>query len=117
MPKEAIQFYYKSTCSTCRNARKFLLDKKIQFTERDYKKDPLSERELSDLIGKRDISLFLNTRNELVQELEWKKYPPTREEFIRKAMQEPNVIKRPIFQKGDKLIMGFDEESVKKLAR
>ena len=80
--------------------------------ERDYTKVPFTEKELKELIGDRDISLFLNTRNELVQKLQWKNNPPTKQQFIQQALKEPNVIKRPIFQKGDKLSTGFDEEKV-----
>ncbi len=85
-------------------------ENKLEVTERDYLKDTFTEKELIQLIGDRDIRPFLNTRNELVQQWGWKENPPTTKEFITKALQEPNIIKRPIFKKGDKLVMGFDEE-------
>ena len=110
MPKESIQFYYKPTWTTCRKARSFLQEKKIHVQERDYVKEPFAEKELQELIGDRDVKIFLNTRNELVQKLGWKNNPPTKSQFIQQALQEPNVIKRPILKKGDKLVLGFDEE-------
>ena len=112
MSKEPIQFYYKSTWTTCRKARSFLQSKKVNLHERDYNKEPLNEKELKELIGERDIQLFLNTRNELVRKLVWKKNPPSKSEFIKQAVKDPNVIKRPIILKGKELVTGFKEEEV-----
>jgi arsenate reductase-like glutaredoxin family protein len=61
------------------------------------------------LIGGRDYRLFLNTRNELYRERGMKENPPPRAEALRLMSENPNLIKRPILVKGEKIALGVDE--------
>lgn len=67
---------------------------------------PLAE--LDKLIGKRDYTQFLNSRNELYRRLGMKKNPPPREEALRLMAENPNLIKRPLMKIGGQLLVGFD---------
>jgi Spx/MgsR family transcriptional regulator len=109
-----LTFYFKSTCTTCRKARAFLQQLGAEFQERDMTKSPLSEAELRDLIGDRDIIPFLNTRNEMYRERRMKANPPSREEAIRLMAENPNLIKRPLLVAGDEITFGFDEEAYRR---
>lgn len=104
-----MKFYWKATCSTCRKARTFLRENGVKAEEIDLNRG-LSEAELEALIGDRDYKLFLNTRNELYRERGMKKDPPPREEAIRLMSQHPNLIRRPLFVKGKRIVFGFDPE-------
>ena len=64
------------------------------------------------MIGKRDYSLFLNTRNELYRERGMSDNPPPRAEALRLMSENPNLIKRPILVKGREIVLGFDEEAL-----
>ncbi len=68
----------------------------------------LSVEELDRLIGKRDYRQFLNSRNALFREMGMKTDPPPREDALRLMSENPNLIKRPIVKKGNKLLLGFD---------
>ena len=68
----------------------------------------LSVEELDRLIGKRDYRQFLNSRNALFREMGMKTNPPPREDALRLMSENPNLIKRPIVKKGNKLLLGFD---------
>ncbi len=68
----------------------------------------LSVDELDRLIGKRDYRQFLNSRNALFREMGMKTNPPPREDALRLMSENPNLIKRPIVKKGNKLLLGFD---------
>ncbi|MSO19543.1 MAG: hypothetical protein EXQ56_03630 [Acidobacteria bacterium] len=92
-----------------------MLEKKAEFEERDLGKHPLSEAELDALIGDRPHLEFLNTRNELYRSMNLKAHPPTRAQAIKLMAREPNLIRRPIFRKGAKQVLGFDEEKVAEL--
>jgi arsenate reductase-like glutaredoxin family protein len=72
--------------------------------------------ELERLIGRRDYREFLNTRNELYRERDMRNHPPPRLEALRLMSKHPNLIKRPIFVKGEEIVLGFDEEAVSELA-
>src|ERR1700744_3364050 len=89
---KVVQFYHKPNCSTCRKARKFLEKRGFQLYFRDLAKERMSPAELEKLIGKRDHTEFLNTRNETYREKDMKENPPSRKEAIKLMSQEPNLI-------------------------
>ena len=95
-----VKFLQKPTCTTCRRARNFMEKRGFQLYFRDLAKDKLSVAELEKLIGKRDYTDFLNTRNELFRRKKMKDNPPTRKEAVRLMAQEPNLIRRPVIVAG-----------------
>ena len=82
---------------------------------RDLAKERLSPVELEKLIGPRDHTAFLNTRNELYRRKKMKDNPPSRKEAIRLMASEPNLIRRPIVVAGGRVVVGFDQEGMVKL--
>jgi arsenate reductase len=109
------QFLQKSTCTTCRKAKKFMERRGFQLYFRDLAKEKLSVNELEKLIGRRDHTEFLNTRNELYRENEMKENPPSRREAIRMMAKEPNLIRRPVIVAGGRVVVGFDAKGIAKL--
>ena len=86
----------------------------MEFEEIDLN-ERLTEQELDALIGKRDYRLFLNAKNELYRERNMKQNPPERAEAIKLMAAHPNLIKRPLFVQGARMVHGFDETAVKEL--
>jgi arsenate reductase len=84
---------------------------------RDLDKERLTEAELDELIGARDHQEFLNTRNELYRKRKMKEHPPSRAEAIKLMAKEPNLIRRPVVLQGSQILLGFDEEAYRKLAK
>jgi Spx/MgsR family transcriptional regulator len=108
-----MKLYLKPTCSTCRNARKFLREAGAQFEEIDLNRG-LTGAEIDALIGERDYKTFLNTRNELYREKKMKQSPPSRAEAIALMSKHPNLIKRPVLVKGKQILLGFNPEEMRK---
>ena len=94
-----------------------MLELGAELVSRDLDKQPLSEKELNDLIGDRDYKLFLNPRNELYRERNMARKTPSREEAIRLMSKNPNLIKRPLVVRGDQLVIGLDVTAYMKLLR
>jgi len=94
-----------------------LLELGAELVSRDLDKQPLSEKELNDLIGDRDYKLFLNPRNELYRERNMARKTPSREEAIRLMSKNPNLIKRPVVVRGDQLVLGLDVTAYMKLLK
>jgi arsenate reductase-like glutaredoxin family protein len=94
-----------------------LLDEGAELESRDLGKDRLSAAELDELIGDRDYKLFLNTRNELYRKRKMGLAPPSRAEAIKLMAAEPNLIRRPVVIRGKEIVLGFDEEALKKLVK
>ena len=83
---------------------------------RDLNTERLTAEELDALIGERDYKEFLNPRNELYRERNMKEHPPSRAEALRMMVAEPNLIRRPMVIAGSRIVLGFDEEALKKLS-
>jgi arsenate reductase-like glutaredoxin family protein len=92
-----------------------LQGKKVNLEEREYGKNPLSEKELREIIGDAPIEKFLNTRTPLYRGKNMKQKPPTKEQAIQLMLTEPNLLKRPVIIKGKKKVTGFNEAEVKEL--
>ena len=109
-----MKFYQKPACTTCRKAKKWLIENRVKVTEIDLNQG-LSEAELDALIGQRDYTKFLNFRNELYRERKMKTSPPPRAEAIRLMSRHPNLIRRPILTHGSQIALGFDENQFRDL--
>ena len=115
--KTRIKFLQKPSCTTCRKAKAFLEKRKVELDLRDLGKDRMSVAELDELIGKRDHRMFLNTRNELYRMRKMGQNPPSREEALKLMAAEPNLIRRPVVLRGSEIVLGYDEEALKRIAK
>ena len=89
--------------------------KKVDFEEREYGKQPFTEKELREIIGGDPIEPFLNTRTPLYRERNMKLKPPSKDEAIKLMLKDPNLLKRPVIIKGKKKLTGFNEIELKEL--
>ncbi len=89
--------------------------KGIELESRDLSKERLTVAELDRLIGDRDYQAFLNPRNELYRARNMKEKPPSRAEALKLIAAEPNLIRRPIVISGGRIVLGYDEDALKKL--
>jgi Arsenate reductase and related proteins, glutaredoxin family len=94
-----------------------LQSKRIEFEEREYGKNPFTEKELRNLIGNDPIEPFLNTRTPLYREKNMKQKPPSKDEAIKLMLKDPNLLKRPVIIKGKNKLTGFNEAAVKELLK
>jgi len=92
-----------------------LLERGVELELRDMAQDRLTVAELDKLIGERDYRLFLNTRNELYRQRNMKENPPSRADALKMMAAEPNLIRRPVVISGKQIVLGYDEEALKKL--
>lgn len=89
--------------------------KKVDFEEREYGKNPFTEKELREIIGGDPIEPFLNTRTPLYRERKMKQKPPSKDEAIKLMLKDPNLLKRPVIIKGKRKLTGFNEIELKEL--
>ncbi len=89
--------------------------KKVAFDEREYGKNPFTEKELRDIIGDDPIEPFLNTRTPLYREKNMKQKSPSKDEAIKLMLKDPNLLKRPVIIKGKTRIIGFNEIELNQL--
>lgn len=106
-------------CSTCKKAKKFLLDHQIEFDERHIVEEKLSKEELKALYLKSGLPLkrFFNTSGNLYKEKHLKDVLPILNEDEQLELLSTNgmLVKRPILETEDKVLVGFKEDQYKEL--
>jgi arsenate reductase len=117
MPKAKIRFLQKPTCTTCRKAKAYLEKLGAEIESRSLDKQKLSKAELEEIIGDRDYTQFLSTRNELYRTKNMKDHPPSRAQAITLMSENPNLIRRPLVMRGHRLVIGYDEPAYKEIVK
>lgn len=106
-------------CSTCKKAKKFLLDHQVEFDERHIIEEKLDKEELKALYLKSGLPLkrFFNTSGNLYKEKHLKDVLPTLNEDEQLELLSTNgmLVKRPILETEDKVLVGFKEDQYKEL--
>jgi Spx/MgsR family transcriptional regulator len=110
--RKTVKFLQKSTCVTCRKARRFMEKRGFSLNYRDLVKDRLSASELQKLIGRHDHEDFLNPRSEVFRKKKMKDNPPSRREAIGLMAKNPDLIRRPVIVAGGRVVIGYDENGM-----
>jgi arsenate reductase len=112
-----ITVYEKPTCTKCREMNKFLAENGVDFTKVNYYIDPIGEKKLRELIKKMGITPreLLRTSEPIYRELGLGKKDFSEDEIISLMVQHPDLIQRPIVERGDRAVLGRPTENVKSL--
>ena len=112
-----ITVYEKPTCTKCREMNKFLGEQGIDFTKVNYYSEPLSEKKLRELVKKMGIKPreLLRTSEPVYRELGLGKKDFSDDEIIKLMAKNPDLIQRPIVERGDRAVLGRPTENVKAL--
>lgn len=100
-------------CSTCKKAKKWLDDHKIEYTERHIVEDNPSYDELKEWYAKSGLLLkkFFNTSGLLYREMQLKDKlaSMSEEEQLKLLATNGMLVKRPLIVSEDKVLVGFKE--------
>ncbi len=111
-------FYWKSTCSTCRDARDVVLELQPAIEQRNYAKEPLTETEVLALVkAAGSVAAVLNARHAIAKEKGWKEHPPGVAEYAKAVASENNLIRRPITVRNGKAVVGFVRDELQSLLK
>lgn len=112
-----ITIYQKPTCTTCRQAVQMLKDSGKSYAAINYYERPFTKTQLKTLLKKAGLSPrdVLRTKEEIYQELGLGKKQLTDEELLDLMVKHPDLIQRPIVEKGDKAILARPADSIKTL--
>lgn len=112
-----MQFIEYPRCSTCKKAKKFLVDNKIDFVDRNIVEDTPTKAELYEWLDKYKISLsqLFNTSGIKYRDLNLKekKLQMSVDEMILLLASDGMLIKRPLLVTDDKILIGFKEKEWK----
>ena len=113
--KDTITVYEKPTCTKCREMSKFLIEQGIDFSKVNYYIEPLSEKKLRELIRKMGIKPreLLRTSEPAYRELGLGKKDFSDDQIVALMVKHPDLIQRPIVERGNRAVLGRPTENVK----
>jgi arsenate reductase len=117
MSDDKITIYEKPTCSTCREAVHILRESGVEFDKVNYIIEPLGEEKLRELIAKMGIAPreLLRTKEAVYRELNPDKRELKDDEAIALMVEHPELMQRPIIERGERAALGRPLEKIKEL--
>ena len=96
---------------------RLLRESGVDFEKVNYYNEPLSKKKLKELIGKMGISVrdLLRTSEQIYRELGLAKKQLSDDELIDLMIKHPDLIQRPIVERGKRAVLGRPVENVKAL--
>lgn len=111
----SVTLYGIKNCDTMKKARTWLDGHKISYAFHDYKAAGIDREQLEKWAGALGWEVLLNRAGTTFKKLPDKdKDGLTEKKAIALMLAQPSMIKRPVLQKGGKLLVGFKPESYEK---
>lgn len=112
-----ITVYQKPTCTTCRQVYNALKESGVDFDAVNYYIEPISEAKLKELVKKMGIkaSELFRSKEDVYKELKLGEREVPDEEAIRLMAKHPDLLQRPIVEKGAKAILARPAERLKEI--
>jgi len=110
----SVTMYGIPNCDTIKKAKKWLETNGVEYQFHNYKKEGITKSKLKEWCKQVDWEILLNRRGTT-----WRKLDDATKEGINKTSaidimaEETSIIKRPVIETGDKIIVGFSEEEYK----
>ncbi len=109
--------YQKPTCSTCRQAVQLLKESGKPFTAVNYYETGFTKTQLKNLLQKAGLSPrdALRTKEDIYKKLGLAKKSLSDDELLDLMVAHPDLIQRPIVEKGDRAVLARPADIVKRL--
>jgi arsenate reductase (glutaredoxin) len=107
--------YEKRTCTTCRNLAMLLQERGIDFDRVEYHVEGLPEDKLRELVRKAGVrpAELLRRKDPMVAELGIDpEDPPDDDELLKLMAEHPQIVQRPIVERGDRAVLARPVERV-----
>lgn len=109
--------YEKPTCSTCQRLAALLTERGIEFRRVNYYVEPLTEDRLRSLLSRAGLGArdLLRTRASQYDELGLARSGHSDDELIALMVAHPDLMQRPIAERGDRAVLARPVERVLEL--
>ncbi len=111
-----IQLYDWNKCTSCRAYRLWLAEEGISFEQRDFFKEPFTEKELRKTIGRTPLADVFSWNSPSFKEMGVSREVLSADEprMMKLMLAEPRLIRRPMARVGRKLVVGTKKEDLQK---
>lgn len=112
-----ITVYQKPTCTTCRQVYAALKESGVDFDAVDYYFEPLPKSKLKELLRKMGMSAseLLRKNEPIYQALKIAEKKLSEEEIVDLMVKHPDLMQRPVVEKGEKAILARPAERLKEI--
>jgi arsenate reductase (glutaredoxin) len=112
-----IVIYQKPTCTTCRQVHAALKESGVDFEAVDYYLDPIPKARLKELLRKMGMKPreLLRTKEAIYKELKLGERDLSDSQLIDLMVEHPDLIQRPIVEKGARAILARPAERLKEI--
>jgi len=110
-----VHIYGIKNCDSVKKAIKFLKTNALEFELRDFKIDPIACDKIQPWLLKSDIKTLFNTRGTTYRTLKLKELDLDDVQKAQWLCKENMLIKRPVIEYNDQLIVGFNETQYKEI--
>lgn len=112
-----ITIYQKPSCTTCRQVHAALKESGVNFDAVNYYVDPIPKTKLRELLRKMGLSAreLLRTKEEIYKKLRLGERDLTDDQIIDLMVEHPDLIQRPIVEKGARAILARPAERLKEI--
>ena len=110
-----ITIYQKPTCSTCRQAVQILKGSGRDFTAVNYYERPFTKTQLKGLLKKAGLAPkdVLRTKEDIYKQLGLAKKDLSDDELLDLMIRHPDLIQRPLVEKGEKALLARPADTLK----
>ncbi|MCL4121610.1 UNVERIFIED_CONTAM: hypothetical protein GTU68_040288 [Idotea baltica] len=113
-----MQIYHNNRCSKSRCGLEILNNSKQEFEVVDYINNPLSEKQIKDILKKLSFTpIQLVRKNEAIWKENYKGKTLSDLEIIKAMATYPKLIERPIVVLGDRAVIGRPPENIEELLK
>ncbi|CAM3676391.1 Spx/MgsR family RNA polymerase-binding regulatory protein [Cytobacillus oceanisediminis] len=114
-----LTFFTYPSCTSCRKTKKWLTAHSIEFVERHLFKDTPSPREILKILSLTTSGLdeLLATRSQTFKNLEQNLDELSLSEVVQIVIKDPKLLRRPILTNGEKIVIGYNPDAFKNMAK
>jgi arsenate reductase (glutaredoxin) len=112
-----IVIYQKPTCTTCRQVHAALVESGVDFDAVNYYLDPIPKKKLVDLLRKMRMTPreLLRSKEPIYKTLRLGERDLADDEILDLMVRNPDLIQRPIVEKGARAILARPAERLKEI--
>ncbi|GAB2026732.1 transcriptional regulator Spx [Lactovum odontotermitis] len=110
-----VELYLSPSCTSCRKARSWLTEHKIDYNEHNIFTQTLSPEALRNILSKTENGTddIISMRSKIFQKLDVDVDSLSMDELIALIKKNPSLLRRPIILDDKRLQIGFNEDDIR----
>ena len=112
-----VKIYGIANCGSVKKAFSWLSENGIKFEFHDFKNEPLTEAKITEWLHAQPMEILLNKKSTAWKGLTLvaQKKTSKKDDAIKIMQATPNLVKRPVIEFKDNVLVGYDETTYKEI--